>query len=369
MPERLAIFCAEPHWAGPPLTARALAQQGAELCIVAPPDSYVARTKYKIADILMPFAELNRKLPAILRTLAEQFGAQAVLAGDDVAFAALARLVERADGLSLNEPTRALLMRSMPDAQTAALIAKDSAFIQAQAHLPCPPPPCLLAPSAADAQRFAADHGFPVVVKRDGSASGLGVAICRNSEELATAIATAREARGFQGPGFVVQKFIEGVVYGVTLSGVSGQAAGGFSFVKHRVHPPLGATSVAKLDMRHDIIANSRQVFESSGLNGFSGFDYILDESGRAWFIEINPRIMPTGHVGRAFGLDLVAAYLAKLRGQEPPAPAPPTHDYVALFPNEMNRDPASEYLRTAYHDVPRDDPAVYAAMLAGRAV
>jgi hypothetical protein len=72
---------------------------------------------------------------------------------------------------------------------------------------------------------------------------------------------------------------------------------------------------------------------------------------------------MPTGHFSDAFGVDLTATLLAAMRRKPAPEPTTPKYEYVALFPNEWVRDPESSYLRTAFHDVPQDDPSVVAAM------
>jgi len=37
--------------------------------------------------------------------------------------------------------------------------------------------------------------------------------------------------------------------------------------------------------------------------------------------------------------------------------PAVTNLDTVAFFPNEWHRDPRSDFLRTAYHDVPWEEP------------
>ena len=58
---------------------------------------------------------------------------------------------------------------------------------------------------------------------------------------------------------------------------------------------------------------------------------------------------------------------LALMRGQRIPEARAPEHEYVALFPQEWQRDPSSKFLATAFHDVPWEDPAVLAAMTRSR--
>ena len=361
MADRIAILCACDRWSGAPRTAHALTVAGAEVCIVAPPDSYGAKTRYKLADMLVPTTQIGRQLGEILRILAEDFRAHCVLAGDDIAFGALARLMQPAEQDKLSATTRAMLARSMPDARTAALLASDHDFILAQQDSSvCRSPRTIGAPTAEEAVRFANAHGYPVVVKRSGFASGMGVKICKDEPALRTAVEAAARGRG----GFVLQEFVTGPVYGATVSGVRGRALAAIAFEKHRVSSENGPTSVARFDPRPDILAHAKGLFESYGLNGYAGFDYVIDAQDRARFIEVNPRIMPTGHFDEHFGVDLTGAFLAGVRGAPPPPMREPLNRYVALFPNEWMRDPDSVFLRTGFHDVPWHDPAVLAAMI-----
>lgn len=360
--ERFGILCSAADWAAPARTAWALTRAGAEVCMIAPPASYAALTRFKVADILMPFEEANRKLPAIVRTLAEDFGAHSILAGDDVSFWALAQVVRRLDSLELSATTRALMTRSMPNAAAAALLSVDSDFIVAeQGDGPCSAPPCIANPAPAEAERFADQVGYPVLVKFDGFASGHGVRMCHDLGALLAALAERQDGRHSK---YVVQKFVHGEVYGVTVSGLEGKPLAGFSFIKHHCTMKHGATSVARYAPRPALIQRSFELFKKYRLNGYAGFDFIIDGNGRAFLIEVNPRLMPTGHWSDVFGVDPTGALLAAMRGQPLPRPARVQHEYVALYPNEWMRDPASPYLWTGYHDIPEDDPDVEAAMM-----
>lgn len=359
MAVRVAILCMSDRWSGPPRTAQALTRAGAEVCIVAPPGSFAAKTRFKFADLLLNARQIKSKLVEICALLADEFQAHSVLAGDDAAFATFAELLASDRLRTASAATQAMLARSMPDPQAAALLSNDSEFILAQCDSPsCPAPRTIRAPSIDEALQFARETSFPVVVKRDGFASGLGVEICEDADMLRAALERAA------GRPFVLQQFIKGLVYGATVSGVKGRAMAAIAFEKHRVATRNGATSVARFDPRRDVIAHACGLFEKYGLNGYAGFDYVIDETDQARLIEINPRIMPTGHFDECFGVDLTGAFVAGVSGAPAPAVSEPLNRYVAIFPNEWMRDPDSDFLRTGIHDVPWEDPEVFAAMV-----
>ncbi len=357
MRQRLAILCIAADWTSPPRTARQLILQGADICVVAPPDCYAALTRFKTADLLMSAAEIDRNLPEIARMLAEDFGAHSILAGDNAAFTYLAQLMTKLGAVNLSDATRAMLRRSMPDAATGAIVAQDSVFITAQKRGPLAPPRTIANPSIDQALLFAAEVAYPVVVKRDGYAAGKGITICASEGALRAALSGIRGL-------FVVQCFVPGMVYGVAVSGISGKAVAAVSFSKHQVWPePHGPATVIRGDQRAEMIADACRLYEVYGLNGYAGFDYILDASGRAYLIEVNPYIVE-GHVSACFGCDLTAALLAAMRGEPAAAASAPTHELVAMFPNEWRRDQKSPHFATAHHDVPWDDPELMAAMI-----
>lgn len=359
MSERFAIIGALKKSVSAARTAAALTRHGAQICIIAPPDSYTALTQYKVADMLMPYAQIHAKLPAILRVLADEFQAQCVFAGDDGVFGSLLQLIQNAEALKLSESARALLARSMPPLDKAAELWSDSAFIIARAgDSSCPPPASLANPSDDAALAFAQTHGFPMMVKRDGSAGGNGVTRCENEAELRAALAQAR------GGSFLLQAFMPGQVYGVAVSGTCGRFAGGISFIKHISAGSHGVATVLKYDRREDLLAHAAWLYEHYRLNGYAGIDYIVDEAGDPHLLEINRSIVPKSHFSDHFGLDLTQGMLALLRDQPPPTPAPPRRAFVALFPLELTRDPASPYLAPEYHDVLTNDPAVLAAVM-----
>jgi hypothetical protein len=76
--------------------------------------------------------------------------------------------------------------------------------------------------------------------------------------------------------------------------------------------------------------------------------------------IEMNSRSTPLCHFALGGGRDPVAALVARLQGAPPPSrPAITVNPVIAYFPQAWQAMPASALLRTAYHDVPWEDPAL----------
>jgi len=96
-------------------------------------------------------------------------------------------------------------------------------------------------------------------------------------------------------------------------------------------------------------------------LSGLHGFDFMVEaNTGRAHLIEMNPRATQVGHLTLGPGRDIPGALYAAVSGETPRlAPKVTELDTIALFPQEWIRDPSSEFLQTAYHDVPWDEPAL----------
>ena len=71
-------------------------------------------------------------------------------------------------------------------------------------------------------------------------------------------------------------------------------------------------------------------------------------------------------HLGARVGVDLCRQFRGMLDGEPPAEKKNPIQEIiVAHFPKELRRDPQSEWLQRALHDVPTDDPELMAWLLA----
>jgi hypothetical protein len=111
---------------------------------------------------------------------------------------------------------------------------------------------------------------------------------------------------------------------------------------------------------------SARKIAARFGLSGLYGLDYMRDAQGRVFLLEINPRATPTSHLALGMGHDLAAALLSAAGQPVPDRPAVTEKSHIALFPQELGRDPASPHLAAGYHDLPLEDPRLAAALGAG---
>ena len=131
---------------------------------------------------------------------------------------------------------------------------------------------------------------------------------------------------------------------------------------------PTGPSTVLRVIDNSDMAYAVKSIVSRLELSGLCGLDFILDEEGRAHLLELNPRATPTSHLVAADGTDLLTALRTAFGQEHPPARrASYSNGLVALFPQELRRDPSSPYLRFAHHDVPTYAADLVAHVLGGR--
>ena len=239
--------------------------------------------------------------------------------------------------------------------------------------------------SVADLQAAAvatAELGYPVLLKREQTCGGRGVTLVEGGSALPRAFRAAnrrakvkRRARRLVGlatsgePPLIVQAHAPGALVLRTVACRDGRVLDGITFTAERLDPPLTGSSTLLRRIDHaEIDAAASLLVESLGCSGFVSFDFLASPDGPSYLIELNARTVGSGHLGARFGHDIYGRWLAQFHGASAKDPRPsridPTRP-IALFPKEMQRDPASACLSAdaAYlHDVPWDEPRVIAA-------
>jgi hypothetical protein len=125
-----------------------------------------------------------------------------------------------------------------------------------------------------------------------------------------------------------------------------------------------GAGFVVRILRNEEIARVASVLAERLGLTGYYGLDFILDETGSAHLIEMNPRCTQLGHLALSPQGDLAGALYAKLANAPVEPAAPIGSNVVAFFPQAVQADPQSRYAEQAYLDVPKEHAALVRELL-----
>jgi hypothetical protein len=238
----------------------------------------------------------------------------------------------------------------------------------------------------ADLDRAIEQFGLPLVLKADGSWGGAGVAIARDAAQAHAAL------RRFSHPSRLVlaiqaikrgdpsrlvrammplsprpgaQRFVTGHPATSAIACWRGKllAAHHFDVTVASAEDGTGPATVVSPTACAAMADSAATIVARFGLSGLYGLDYMRDQDGRVFLLEINPRATPTSHLALGVGHDLVAALLTAAGQPTPDRPAVTDKSRIALFPQEMGRDPASPHLTAGYHDLPLGDPGLMTAL------
>ncbi|HXW55885.1 MAG TPA: ATP-grasp domain-containing protein [Candidatus Cybelea sp.] len=222
---------------------------------------------------------------------------------------------------------------------------------------------------------------FPLALKADGTSSGEGVRIVRTIDEAEGAFGSlesppsvlraVKRALIDQDMSLITpvllrkrsrinaQEFIEGRDATSLVACWKGQVLAHLQFEVLKKQHRNGPASVMRRIENRDMSAATSKIVNRLRLSGLHGFDFLLEkQTGSPCLIEMNARPTQVGHLRLGAGHDLPAALYAQVTGTTlPEAPKLTTNDTIALFPQEWIRNPASDFLRSAYHDVPWEEP------------
>jgi pyruvate carboxylase len=216
--------------------------------------------------------------------------------------------------------------------------------------------------SVAEAEAFAAQAGYPVIVKAAAGGGGRGVRVVREHGELGEALARARsEAEKAFGDGSLfLEKLIERPKH-VEVQ-ILADAHGGLVHLYERdcsvqrrhqkvveVAPAWSLPPAVRAGLHEDALRLARAAaYVNAGT-----VEFLVGEDGRHWFIEVNPRIQVEHTVTELVtGRDLVQAQLRVAQGfrlGDPeigiPAQTAVTLSGVAIQSRVTTEDPKSGFL------------------------
>ena len=165
-----------------------------------------------------------------------------------------------------------------------------------------PTPPFMhFGPGEVDFRKALDEYGLPVFVKPTGLGSSIGISKVKTEQDLPAAIALART----YGPEVIIEKEIRGGEY---FAGVLERLAlplirvvtprefydytAKYESDETRYHCPCGLPE----NVEHALQAEAFRAFDLLGASGWGRVDFLLDEHGNPWFLEVNTTPGMTDH-------------------------------------------------------------------------
>lgn len=379
VPRVLLASCRE--WVSTAKLALSLAALGCDVDLVGP-----ARHPALVTDAIKQFTPYRALQPKrSLLTAVRASPHDAVIPCDEVV---LEQLLELA---STDAEVANLMSRSLGDRMAQRVAGSRYALLEEARDLGIAVPQMMPLPRCETVAEAVRTLGLPLVLKSDASFGGQGVRIAHTESEAKRAWKALHDAPGMVRAlkrGFVddewnhvlsslrrtphtvsAQKCLPGDGGERTAMAVAvdGEMRACLVFEVVRSWALRGAASVLRLVHDATIERELGWMIERLKLRGFVGADYKPDPvTGQQMLLEMNLRPTQLVHLPLGVGSDLVAEFVrGVLNAVVEDRPVRVNDKTIALFPQELMRDPTSAFVHgSAFHDVPWEAPGLVAEML-----
>jgi hypothetical protein len=305
-----------------------------------------------------------------------------VVAGDDHVAAQLHDLYELADPNVVDGAwLRSLIARSLGNPDHFAMLHSRYHICSLARELEIPGPATEAVSDESSLKTGLNALRLPVVLKSDGSWGGRGVVVARSQQEV------VRGFRRLSRPpdalralkrltinrdatlilpclrrtkkAVSIQRFVHGRPANAAVACWQGKVLAAVLVEVICSNGPTGQATVVRIISHSGMLRAIERMVDRLTLSGLCGFDFVLSvEDGSAQFVELNPRATPTCHLIAADGKSLLAALYGAVQGtMRENWRRTPHLEPIALFPQEVNRDPNSPFLQSVHHDVPWQSP------------
>lgn len=229
-------------------------------------------------------------------------------------------LSENADFAEVCETSGVTFIGPTPDViRTMGLKQLARAAMQ-EAGVPILPGSDGIVKSADEAASIAGKIGYPIILKAAAGGGGRGMRVVRKSSELESNLAQAQQEAGaaFTCPDIYVEKFIEAPrhIEFQVLADLHGnvEVLGERECSIQRRHQKLleeAPSPAVSLQLRSEMRERLSNAVLAVGYTNAGTVEFLLDESGELYFIEVNARIQVEHPVTEAItGVDLVKAQI-----------------------------------------------------------
>lgn len=196
----------------------------------------------------------------------------------------------------------------VPDFEKLKIAHKKNLSSEFVSQLGIPIPETTNPVNEADCKAFLNDHEAPVVLKYENSNSSKGVFYITKAEQF--------EPHYKNLGGFILQEYVTGDGYGVSMLYNKGEAKASFTHKRLEEKLSTGGTSTVRTSTHNEMLEEwSKQILDQLEWNGVAMVEYKYDErKKKGWFIEINPRFWGSLALPYYSGMDFPYLYYQILR-------------------------------------------------------
>ena len=211
-----------------------------------------------------------------------------------------------------------------------------------------------------NADEFVQKHGYPVILKPNFGSGGMGIHICHDEDQLFAALGKCLNS----GNRYCIQQYLGNQTAVIHYVAKEGELVAWNMAYRVKTHPgETGQTSVMRVIDNPEILHAAREICKMVDYNGMGAPQFVVENEGqgRAWLMELNPRMGTYVHLWQKIGTDLALALREAWQGRKVEQKTPQVGLTVALYPQETIRDPQSPYLY-GINDKPEGDAKLLAA-------
>ena len=307
---------------------------------------------------------------------------------DDRVVKHLHLLHARSSHESANEELRSLIEKSIGAPMGYPLASSRGRIVASAKALGIRVPETAVVQDLQQLKAWLSTHGYPAVIKVDGTWGGTGVRIVRSWEEAEMAFVQLTAPVSIMGmlrlasihdfyPLFsqhhqtplnvTVQAYIDGYSANSMCACWTGEVLDQLSVKTLFSVDPLGSSTIVKTISHVEMHRACTVIVKHLGLSGFCGLDFIIDKrSGTPYLIELNPRVTQLGHLQIAERPSLVNTLNRRLLGEAPRGGAPIPDETIAFFPHILRciaDDPALGSPNIRY-DIPWEEPELIGELM-----
>lgn len=216
--------------------------------------------------------------------------------------------------------------------------------------------------SLDEVEQFAAENGYPLMIKAALGGGGRGMRIVRNEEALADAYERAKSEakKAFGAEDVYVEKFVEEPKHIEVQVLADGQ--GNIMHLyerdcsvqrRHQKVVEVAPSAALHKDTRDAVCAAGVQLAENVGYVNAGTVEFLVDKYGNFYFIEVNPRVQVEHTITEMVtGIDIVQSqiYIAEERSLHDNVMGIPAQDEIqvngyAIQSRVTTEDPANNFM------------------------